>query len=767
MAGMLSVRGILLVASVCSVLSFAAAAPDVLASSGRNGSGLSGSAGPTGPHDPTVGLLPSYNDAYANWKNAGLQSVGGISTVDASRTVCTTVNPSGITAPPATRDDADNINAAIRNCAPNTIIQLAAGTYYIDVNEEILLNKSITLRGYGNCHGRTFHSYCQTVIVKPNGVLAYIDPVACGTSTSSQNSCGSFAYPIIRMSENDAVWGSDWSGCFDSTNGTRGDGNTCAGTVASLTADASPGDTTIHVSATAPFKVGMWVLIDEDPAATWEPDPKDEGTGKGRQIWAAPDAFNSSGGPATGRIVYLYMNPYPGWGATSAGGPGQGPNGAIGESCNYAAMCFRPYGEIHLISSINSAAGTITFDDPIMDSMRRTGGHNARVYYPTPGRGRPNGTYQAFLQYAGVENMSLRRGPYGKIVIDQCAYCWVKNVDSNSWAHGAVEVQESARVEINNVYGYDCWSNSNSGVEYAFDFMEDSTEIYLVNSISRLSGKNMTARAGGAGSVVAYNYMDDVYYQPGSGPQGNWWIDLSANGTHFPGAHHMLFEGNSTVNMDGDNTHGSGSDYMTFFRNNATGYRSPFTDPVTGFSVNDFTGQVQHCPAGTVASCAVYRGGVGGLRGAGPMTYNYWYAFVGNVIGISGETTTGHGWVYNNASRPRINAGYIWNSGWDSYIRSHDPNLSYSNPSAYIFRHGDYDYVNGSIADWTSGYSHTLPNSFYLTSAPAFFRAGASCKYPWPWVTPTGSRQVEANSCGGSGLPAKARYDAGTPFTQP
>jgi hypothetical protein len=93
--------------------------------------------------------------------------------------------------------------------------------------------------------------------------------------------------------------------------------------------------------------------------------------------------------------------------------------------------------------------------------------------------------------------------------------------------------------------------------------------------------------------------------------------------------------------------------------------------------------------------------------------------------------------------------------------------LSYSNPSAYIFRHGDYDYVNGSIADWTSGYSHTLPNSFYLSRAPAFFRAGTSCKYQWPWVTPTGSSQVQANSCGGSGLPAKARYDAGTPLMQP
>jgi hypothetical protein len=34
-------------------------------------------------------------------------------------------------------------------------------------------------------------------------------------------------------------------------------------------------------------------------------------------------------------------------------------------------------------------------------------------------------------------------------------------------------------------------------------------------------------------------------------------------------------------------------------------------------------------------------------------------------------------------------------------------------------------------------------------------------------VTPTGSAPIQANSCGGSGLPAKARYEAGTPLKQP
>ena len=104
--------------------------------------------------------------------------------------------------------------------------------------------------------------------------------------------------------------------------------------------------------------------------------------------------------------------------------------------------------------------------------------------------------------------------------------------------------------------------------------------------------------------------------------------------------------------------------------------------------------------------------------------------------------------------------------GWNDGPGGQDPYLNAANGS-YIFRHGDYDYVNGKIANWTSGYSQTLPNSFYLSANPTFFSAGASCTYPWPWVTPTGSSQIQSNSCKGPGLPAKARYDAGTPFKQP
>ena len=88
--------------------------------------------------DPTIGVLPSYNDVYTNWSNAGLQSVGGIPT---RTTVCATVNPTGVT-PPTSADDAVAINNAITACAAGDVVQLAAGTFQIAQSEYIALNRA-------------------------------------------------------------------------------------------------------------------------------------------------------------------------------------------------------------------------------------------------------------------------------------------------------------------------------------------------------------------------------------------------------------------------------------------------------------------------------------------------------------------------------------------------------------------------------------------------------------------------------------------------
>ena len=55
---------------------------------------------------------------------------------------------------------------------------------------------------------------------------------------------------------------------------------------------------------------------------------------------------------------------------------------------------------------------------------------------------------------------------------------------------------------------------------------------------------------------------------------------------------------------------------------------------------------------------------------------------------------------------------------------------------------------------WDSS-DQTIPPSLYLTSKPAFFGS-----YPWPWVDPVGAVKLQT-------LPAKVRYDRGTPFAAP
>jgi hypothetical protein len=414
------------------------------------------------------------------------------------------------------------------------------------------------------------------------------------------------------------------------------------------------------------------------------------------------------------------------------------------------------------VTAVNSCRGgvgnyTVSQSQSVASETMNVAAHQAHVYYPA----HQNGSSMPFVSYVGIENLTLSRPPSGGIQLIFCAYCWTKNVEIVNWSGGGININYSVRDQIDTTLVNNCGNSVNNGAEYPIGLQDASTEVYIVNSITRLCGKGMVGKTG-AGSVVAYNYMDDTMYDSNSGI-GDYWLDMGVNGSHYAGTHHILFEGNWGDNLDNDDTHGN-QVYLTYFRNWGTALRTPFTDPSIPATVDDATGTAYAC--GTSGASGCFADSPGLLRVAGPMMHDYWFAFVGNVFGTSGVTTAANGWGYNgNLSGNK----FMWTLGWNSDASNPtktDPNLTTSS-SAFIFRHGNYDYVSAGIADWTSGYSQTLPSSFYLGAAPAFSRAGASCTYPWPWVTPNGSTPVQANSCGGSALPAKARWEAGTPFVQP
>jgi hypothetical protein len=467
-------------------------------------------------------------------------------------------------------------------------------------------------------------------------------------------------------------------------------------TATRLTADAAQGTKSVQVASTAGFSVGQIVLLDEASGAGWQRDV----VWTNMKIWAAPDY----------RVVWQKHNPY--YQNVDDFDVGTYPYTSGSPGC-WFSNCDRPTSEIKQIVSISG--NIIGFDSPITISYRVA--HQAQLYY----------WQTAHTRNVGIEDLTVSNGDDGNIKFLWCAYCWAQNVENTLWLNDGFDINESFRVQLEGVYIHKGVWPVNGGGGYNISLASGASEVLIENSISLLTNKVMVARSSGAGSVVAYNYMDDGYIDGQDG-----WVEIGLNASHMAGSHHVLFEGNYGFNIDSDNTHGN-SIYHTFFRNYASGYRRPFT-ALDGTQVND------------AAGCC------GPLRAAGAHAYAYWFSFIGNVLGTSGQTS---GWTYNCiGGTNNIPSNCIWDLGWmDIAPQGYDPNVA-----GKAIRDGNFDYLTNSVSWAANDTGHTLPHSLYLAQKPAFFNAGSG--YTWPWVNPTGSPQLYT-------LPAKARYDAGTPFTQP
>jgi hypothetical protein len=476
-----------------------------------------------------------------------------------------------------------------------------------------------------------------------------------------------------------------------------------------LTADAVKGSTSITVTSTAGFSVGQDVLLDELSGASWQTDVQGHG-----QIWASPDF----------RVVWQMHNPFLNFvdddGGADATGPFDcGPPPGCPPVRPPAAMSWfgrvdRPTNEIKEIASISG--NTITFSTPIHISYRTS--HTAQLSFYS----------YTFVKNAGLENVKVVGADDGAVRIQWCSQCWVKQVDISVWGGEGVSLENSFRPVLRDSYIHDAAVPEPGGGAYAISLCCGASEALVENNIVVRTNKDIVARSSGAGSVVGYNYMDESYID-----YNGAWIEVGVNGSHLVGSHQILFEGNYSHNYDSDMTHGN-SIYMTVFRNHLRGIRAPFTNQADGTTIND----ASDLPGPTN----------GPKRCAGGQAYSYWHSFAGNVLGLSGAMT---GWVYETTFANGTPG--IWLLGWDSL----SPYPVDANVKSTAYRHGNWDYVQNAITWDPTNPNHTLPNSLYLSAAPTFFTGGAST---WPWVQPDQPTKLFT-------LPAKARFDAGTPFTQP
>jgi len=382
----------------------------------------------------------------------------------------------------------------------------------------------------------------------------------------------------------------------------------------------------------------------------------------------------------------------------------------------------RSLAQIVEVSAVDGA--TITFDTPLTYPF-----HTAYSAQLTTATG-------PFLHGAGIENLFVWGGVggdgNGNIPVTDCAYCWVKNVES-SWAVGSnVGFYQTFRNVLRDSYIHETPNPTPGGAGYLHTMTGGASENLVENNIFWYGDKVNTMRATGGGNVFAYNYTDDAF-----GDQFPDSPEAGINAGHYTTPHLELLEGNYSHNFKGDTFWGN-SIYITAFRNWLTAHRASHA-PLNTYSYND-------------GSCTHNYGDYNGpARAAVDVQGDSFYQnFVGNVLGMSGQqllgasgcygaqtgwllqVTTTAQWNAENASNPvpMWQLGILQAStGWafvDATINTQTRTANWD-----WYTRAMHCYGTGGTTDLgCSGV--TIPNSFYLAAKPAFFGTN-----PWPWVDPT------------------------------
>jgi hypothetical protein len=300
---------------------------------------------------------------------------------------------------------------------------------------------------------------------------------------------------------------------------------------------------------------------------------------------------------------------------------------------------------------------------------------------------------------------------------------WIRNVTSIKSQRNHVWTSVTSHGEIRDCY---MWGTKGAtDLSYAIENSYSSDDLFE-NCIYQQVASPFIGPAGQSGNVIGYNFWIDPYYclNPMSGTCG---MAGSGQGAfmqtsyidHDAGGNFNLYEGNQGNGLYCDDVHGT-SALQTMFRNwlNGRDYNT------AGGLGNQPSGQTY--PIDLDAYC----------RG---------FNIVGNVLGTPGY----HSQYQNSPGMTVVNCNQsIWYLGWSSFPCADFSGSLPSDPvvAATLFRWGNYDTVTGAV-QWNSSEAspgavahigaqsvpatHTLPNSFYYSSKPAFFGSGA-----WPVVGP-------------------------------
>jgi hypothetical protein len=465
-------------------------------------------------------------------------------------------------------------------------------------------------------------------------------------------------------------------------------GNSSFGTSANLTADAVQGAYSVSVdSMPSGVAAGSFVLIDEntdnDPNVVWGP---------------------------------------------SFGGPGDG-------SRRWFSRQDRSLAQIMEVASVNGL--TATFTTPLHYPYHTSGTCSGCDAQLTP--------YVGFLRSVGIENLFLFGGMggdfNGNLPLVDCGYCWVKNVEAMWHVGTSIGFYSTFRSTLRDSFMHETPSPNPGGGGYLSGINVGAADNLFENNIMWQGNKVNVMRGSGGGNVVAYNYMDDSF--------GSTYPDspeAGVNAGHYTTPHLELLEGNYSDNYKGD-TYWGNSIYITIFRNWLSALRASHP-PLNSY---DFKS----------GSCDYVYGDYTSRTAVDVQAYSYYQSFVGNVLGMNGQVLLTNPYnsesCYNGKQQnfteqvtttaqsntaANTDAVVMWEFG------SYQASVNTPPCSCWTFidtsintqlRQGNWDWVTNAqhwygLGGTTNGAGSpvTIPNSFYLSSAPAFFGS-----HQWPWVDPT------------------------------
>ena len=320
--------------------------------------------------------------------------------------------------------------------------------------------------------------------------------------------------------------------------------------------------------------------------------------------------------------------------------------------------------------------------------------------------------------YAGVEDLQVyanNTGYAANFAMSECAFCWIKGVESNYADGDHVEVFWGFHDEIRDSYFSNAFPHSPGTHDSDIQMGFKTTASLVENNIIERTHVAVMLEWGAAGNVVAYNYT--------MGEFDSGATNLDIGGVDFHGAHPQfnLLEGNVLTMINQDSVWGTSS-HTTAYRNWVVG-TNRICSPMNGRGSINCSGTNSHY----------------GFQAARAIEMSYLATannFIGNVLGsremqsLKGENRGLRqlASIEYPAQRSYDAVAFEWSFG---YGRTGDdgtgtgcaggnPPCHLAGTSSTNLLHGNYSNISGA-AKWASGVTHELPASFYLASKPSWW----------------------------------------------